>query len=113
MLKYYILLYLAVILAAVGQIFLKIGANREGIRFLALYINPWVAIGLASMVGSMLLNLKGLHQVPLKDMAFILPSVYILVPLLAKIFLKEQYSKQTMMGTLIIFLGIVIFNLPW
>jgi drug/metabolite transporter (DMT)-like permease len=50
--------------------------------------------------------------VPLRDMAFILPAVYVLVPLFSKIFLKERFGKQTIIGTLIMVVGIVIFNIP-
>ena len=91
---------------------LKLGAGTRGINLGIVRVNIWVAIGLGAMVLSMLLNVRALSVVPLRDMSFIMPTVYALVPLFSRIFLKERLSKKTIIGTMILISGIVLFNIP-
>lgn len=112
MTKYYAIIYLAVFLAAAGQILLKQGSGRGGLDLMILRLNRRVALGLGAMAMSMLLNVRALSVVPLRDMAFILPTVYILVPLFAHFFLRERLNRRTIIGTVIIIAGVILFNLP-
>ena len=109
---YYILLYMAALLAAAGQVMLKLGAAGGGLDIIIIRLNIWIALGLGAMVMSMLLTVRGLSIVPLRDLAIILPAVYIAVPVFSKIFLKENLSRHIVIGTLIIVAGIAMFNLP-
>lgn len=113
MIFYYAIIFLAVFLAAAGQILFKIGAGSGGVDMKFFHINKWVIMGLVTMVFSMLLNVRGLSVVPLRDMAFILPSLFIIVPLFSRIFLKERVGKRTIAGTVILVLGIILFNIPF
>jgi drug/metabolite transporter (DMT)-like permease len=108
----YLIIYVAVFLAAIGQVMLKIGAGRGGFHIGIMCLNVWIALGLGVMVISMLLSVRGLNIVPLRDIAFILPSVYIAVPVFSRIFLKEKLSVRTIAGTFIIIAGIMVFNIP-
>lgn len=112
MTSYYLILYGAVFLAAAGQIMLKLGSGAGGLNLGILRVNTWVAAGLGAMVLSILLSVRGLSVVPMRDMVFIIPAVYIAVPLLARIFLGEKLNSRTLVGTLIIILGIIVFNIP-
>ncbi len=105
-------MYIAVFMAAIGQIMLKIGSGKDGYNLGIIQLNIWVVSGLGAMVLSMLLNVRALSVVPLRDMAFIMPTIYILVPLFSKIFLKEQMGRRVVVGTLIMITGIIIFNIP-
>lgn len=109
---YYILIYIAVILAATGQIFLKLGSGQGGVNLGLMQVNLWIVLGCAAMTVSMLLNIRALSVVPLRDMAFILPMVYVLVPLFSRILLGERVTQQTITGTVIIILGVGLFNIP-
>jgi drug/metabolite transporter (DMT)-like permease len=112
MTKYYVIIYLAVFLAAAAHIMLKYGSGRGGLNLIIMRLNLWVVLGMGAMVLSMLLNVRALSVVPLRDMAFIMPTVYVLVPLFARIFLKERLTRQTIVGTMFIIAGVVLFNLP-
>jgi drug/metabolite transporter (DMT)-like permease len=112
MIFYYVIGYIAVLLAAAGQILLKIGSGKEGTNLGIILLNVWVVLGLGAMVFSILLNVRALSVVPLRDMAFIMPTIYFLVPLFSKIFLKEQLGRRVVIGTLIMITGIILFNLP-
>ncbi len=112
MLSYYLLAYMAVLLAATGQILLKQGAGKAGLNLIVLSLNRWVTLGLGIMVLAMLLNVRALSVIPLKDLAFILPTAYILTPVLAHFLLKEQLNCRTIAGTAVIIAGMIIFNWP-
>ena len=112
MTMYYILIYLAVVLVAAGQVLLKQGSGRGGLNLGILRLNLYVTLGLAALAMSMFMNVRALSVVPLRDVAFIMPTVYILVPLFARIFLRERFSRRTILGTLLILVGMIIFNLP-
>lgn len=109
---YYAIMYFAVFLAAAAHIMLKYGSGRGGLNLIILRLNLWVVLGMGAMVLSMLFNVRALNKVPLRDMAFIMPTVYVLVPLFARIFLKERLTRQTIVGTMFIIAGVVLFNLP-
>ena len=110
---YYIIIYTAVFLAAAGQILLKLGAGAEGIDLGLIRINAWVIGGLGAMVASMLLSVRALSVIPLRDMAFILPAVYVLVPVFSALLLKERMGKKNLYGTLLMISGIILFNIPF
>ena len=112
MIFYYGLMYLAVFLAATGQILMKTGSGRGGLHIGVIFFNIHVLIGLCTMLFSMLFSLRGMSVVPLRDMAFILPSVYVLVPFFSRIFLKEHLGHRTIIGTLILIIGVILFNIP-
>ena len=112
--KYYLLLYMSMLLAAGAQVMLKMGSRSYSHSKLSLssrYCNPWVVSGLLLMFISMLLNVKGLRHVPLKNMSFILPVIYIAVPLFAWIFLEERPSGKMLVGSIIMLIGVIVFNL--
>jgi len=109
---FYAISYVAQFLAAGGQLLLKLGSNREGWNMVVLRLNTRVLLGLIAMIVSMLLNVRALSVIPLRDMAFILPTTYILVPVFSYIFLGERINPQTIAGTVIIVIGVVVFNLP-
>lgn len=110
--KYYLMIYAAVFLASAGQILLKKGIAVGGFRIRFLCINVWVVLGFGAMIFSMLLSVRGLRYVPLRDMAFILPMIYILVPLFSYIFLGERLSRRVIIGTALMIVGVIIFNIP-
>lgn len=112
MIFYYVIMYAAVLLAAAGQILLKIGSGKKGVNIICIQLNMWVGLGFIAMIFSMLLNVRALSVVPLRDMAFIMPTIYIIVPLLSKIFLNEQIRPRVVVGTIVMILGIALFNLP-
>ncbi len=112
MTRYYLLVYASVFIAAIGQILMKHGTNKKVIDLVILQLNPWLMFGLGCMVLSMLLNIRGLSAIPLRDMAFILPTVYILVPLLSFFFLGERMERHAIAGTVLIVIGMILFNLP-
>ncbi|OEU70988.1 MAG: hypothetical protein BA863_18825 [Desulfovibrio sp. S3730MH75] len=107
----YILAYIATFFAACSQILLKIGTGKAGFKLVFITLNRQIVLGLTGMFVSLMLSIRALNSLPLREMALILPTVYILVPILSYFFLKEKISKQTTLGTIIIIAGVVISKL--
>jgi len=71
-------------------------------------LNPFVAVGISMLILALLTRLALLS---LADLSFVLPLTatgYILSALLGKMFLNEQVSLNQWLGTLLIFLGVVL-----
>ncbi len=110
---YYVIAIGAVIISAFGQVFLKLGANhgKKTGRQIDVYLNPLSIIGYGIYVLVTLMSLYALQKLPLKELVFILPLMYILIPLFSRIFLGERVDKKRYLGFGIILVGIIVFNL--
>jgi uncharacterized membrane protein len=111
MIKYHILIVIAVILSTCGQIFLKIGVKKNKYKhYIYLYLNVHTITGYIFLFSATLFSLYSLRILPVKVLAFILPLSFIFVMLFSKIFLKESISKLHIIGTILIGIGILVFN---
>lgn len=108
---YYILIYIAVAFAAIGQVFLKKGATLKTTPILGLRLNVMIALGIACLICSVLLSVQGMQRVPLRDVAAIIPLAYVFVPFLSRVFLKEPLRPNTLIGTAVIIIGMTLFNI--
>ncbi len=76
--------------------------------YLQAMLNPFVAVGISMLILALLTRLALLS---VADLSFVLPLTatgYILSALLGKMFLNEQVSLNQWLGTLLIFLGVVL-----
>jgi len=109
---YHSLAVSAVSLGSISQIILKYGVIKDNddrsinIKYYFMAISYFM-----TMLSGFLLFFS-LREVPLKDMAFILPIAYILTPLLSNFFLGEHLTANQKYSVAIIVLGIAIFNMP-
>jgi len=113
MFKHYLAIGFAVIITVFAQLFLKKGANY-GVKkksLLSLYLNKYSLTGFSLFLIVTLLSLFALQKLELKELVFILPMTYLLLPLLSKLYLKEELSNMRILGMLFIILGILVFNL--
>lgn len=110
---YYIAALIGVFLTAIAQLILKKGAlagmKKKG--FWQAYFNIYSLLGYGLFVVVTLFNLFALKKVELKDMTFILPITFVLVPLLSVLIFKEKLTKQQVWGIVLIAVGIFVFNL--
>ena len=113
MIKYYLFAFLAVIVTVIAQIFLKKGANLGKVKqgVLSIFLNVYSITGYVLFILVTLLSLYALQKIELKEMVFIIPMSYLLIPIVSKVYLNEKISKKRWTGTAVIFLGIIIFNL--
>ncbi len=109
--KYVILFLSAVFISSVSQIMLKKSADISYDNKIKEYLNPWVVIAYILFFGATLVNVIAYKYVPLSLGPILESNGYFFVTILGMIFLKEKVGKKKAMGLLIIFAGIVIFNL--
>lgn len=106
---YWILLFLSVLIASFSQILLKKSAKKQYDSFLKEYLNPYVIIGYAMMVGSTILTILAYSGVAYKNGPVIESLGYILIMFLSFIFFHEKITKKKLLGNLLILAGIFVF----
>ncbi|MCF8295988.1 MAG: EamA family transporter [Saprospiraceae bacterium] len=112
MLKFYIAFLLGVILTAIAQVCLKLGANRSRRKInMKLFFNRWTLSGYLLFFSVMLFNTYGFTKLPITTIIIFNPIVYILVAILSFAILKEKLTRSQLSGSIIIIVGIVIFSL--
>lgn len=101
-----ILLFIcSILIASFSQIILKIGSNKKNI-----YINKYTIIGYSLMLISTIFTLVGYKGVELTTGAILQVLSFIFVPILSVLFLKEKINKKSIIGMIIMLLGIVIYS---
>jgi uncharacterized membrane protein len=121
MTKVYFLMFFAVILAAIGDIFLSLGMKQVGAVEVqgisqALQIglkvvkNSYILLGTATLTVFFVLYLAALSH---GDLSVVMPlsaASYILVAVLAKYFLGEDISFQRMGGIFLVAVGVALVS---
>lgn len=116
-----LLLIVAMLLGVVGQICLKIGMNRVGTVealslaraleiFRPIFAQPLVWIGLGCYAASSLLWLLVLSRFDLSYAYPMLASMYIVLPILSRIFLKESIPPLRWVGMVIVLAGVILVS---
>ncbi|MDD4028726.1 MAG: EamA family transporter [Caldisericia bacterium] len=111
MINPYILFTCAVIIAAHCQILLKMSANKHHASKFKEYVNPLVMVAYIFLFLSSFLTILAYKSIPLKEGPVIQSLGYIIVLFLSTVILKERVSKKTLLGTIVIVIGIFIFTL--
>lgn len=111
MIKYWVALFLSVMISAASQMLLKKGATKEYASVILEYLNPWVISGYAMMVISTLCVIYGYRGVAYKNGAIIESLGYVLIMFLGRAFFDEKITRKKLIGNLLILLGVVVFYL--
>jgi len=107
---YVIIAVLGVVIAGFSQILLKKGAMRPHISFIRDYLNAPVIIGYMMMFISVLTSMIAYRGLPMMTVPIIEALGFVLVPVLSYFFFKEKFTKNKIIGIVIIILGIIIYN---
>ena len=102
---------LSVLLACCSQIILKKSASKTFDNKLAEYLNINVILAYGLFALSAALSMYSLRYLELSFVSILQSTGYIFVPVLSFFILKERLNKLQIVGMMIIFLGIFIFNL--
>lgn len=111
-----ILILASIIMGAVGQILLKVGANRlDGIALtlsglLSIARNSYILIGLVLFGTSFLLWVKVLTR---NDLSYVYPMVslsYIIIILASRFLFGEPFTTNKIIGIAAIISGVFIIN---
>lgn len=113
MFKFYLVAIIAVVFTAISQLLLKFGAlhGKKINSFVRSYINAKTITGYFLLFVATLLNLYAFKYIELKKVVILLPATFLLVALLSCWLLKERFSKNQSIGSMVILAGIVVFHL--
>ncbi|MDB4154584.1 EamA family transporter [Candidatus Pelagibacter sp.] len=92
---------------SVAQIFLKIGVHKESINFL-LPINIWTMFGYLCILINFIFWMQYLRLEKLNVATAAISLIYIIIPLLSALILKESLSLKMIMGFALITGGVVL-----
>ena len=109
--KYWLALFLAVVISASSQMLLKQGASKKYASVVREYLNPWVISGYALMILSTLCIIYAYRGVAYKNGAIIESLGYILIMILSRLLFQEKITKKKLAGNLIILMGVLVFYL--
>ncbi|MCR4690777.1 MAG: EamA family transporter [Lachnospiraceae bacterium] len=106
----YSLIYVgSVFIGSVSQILLKKSAAVKHDNAILEYLNPKVIIAYGMFFMSMLITMYALKVVPLSLGNLLEGFGYIFVPVLGIIFLKEKMTKNRLIGSALIIIGIAVY----
>jgi len=108
---YYGVILLGVLIAAFSQILLKKGAMRPHISFIRDYLNAPVIIGYFMMAAALVCSMIAYRGVPYMNVPVMEAVGFIVVPVLSYFFFGEKFTKNKVIGTLLIFAGIAVYYL--
>lgn len=109
---FYFLVVFGVLCCSASQLLLKKSADGEHKNKIAFILNWKVVIAYGIFFVSIIINITALkHGVLLKDIPILEATGYVFVPILSFLFLKEKITKQTLLATSIIIVGIFVFYL--
>lgn len=112
MLNSFILYFIAIFFTAVAQILLKTGSEKSlGKSFFSSYFNFYSILGYVMLLLTTLITLYALKEMELKFTIIFMPFLYIFIGIFSYIFFNEEFSKRKFFGSLLIILGIIIFNI--
>ena len=113
----YLVLAAIIVFGTVGNILLTIGMKRLGpvtaerwYELILAVFNPWVAAGIVLLLGFFAAYLTALSWA---DLTFVLPAAaldYVLMALLAQLFLGEQVSLTRWLGIILVSVGVGVVS---
>jgi drug/metabolite transporter (DMT)-like permease len=96
-----------ILLTAIGQIFLKMGAGSSK----RVFFNKYVILGYSLFIIVTCLSMILVNYLPLKSISIIVSFCYPATILFAGFFLKERITLKMLLACLIIVTGGIVFNL--
>ncbi|RPH94406.1 hypothetical protein EHM69_07495 [candidate division KSB1 bacterium] len=107
---YQIALVGTVLLAALAQALMRIGARGRK-RVLHSFLNPWTITAQACFGIDMVMMIFAMRAIPFRTVMAVSSLVYIATPLAARFIAKDPLTARMMVGACIIVVGIVTFFL--
>ncbi len=108
---YLIIAVISVTIAGFSQILLKKGAMRPHISFIRDYLNPPVFTGYVLMFLSVLATMFAYRGINYMSVQIIEAFGYVLVPVLSYFFFKERFTKNKIIGIVIIIAGMLVYGI--
>ncbi|WP_371834107.1 EamA family transporter [Paenibacillus wenxiniae] len=108
----YITMVMLVLMNSYSQILLKKGAgSADDKNILLSFLNRYTFTGYFLFLAITVINVFLLKYIDLKQFTIILSCNYLIAYMMAIYFLKESFSLKKVLGTLLIVIGVIVFNL--
>ncbi len=111
MIKYVIIFILSVCVASTSQILLKKSAEIERKNKLEEYFNRYVILAYGLLFLSTLLTMFAYKNINLSVGVVIESIGYIIVAVLSYFFLKEKFTRNKIIGIILIIIGVTVFGI--
>jgi len=108
---YYLLTLIVVFFTSVGHLLLKIASSRVTGTGERLYTNPISVVAYIIFAVVAFLSIYAMKGLDLKVFFALNSLTYICIPLLAYVILRESFTRNKIIGVIIISLGVILFNL--
>ena len=110
MIKYILIFVVSVCFASVSQVLLKKSANIERENKIFEYLNKYVIFAYGLLFLSTLLTMYAYKNINL-SLGVVIESIgYIIVAVLSYFFIKEKFTKNKIIGILLIIVGVIVFG---
>lgn len=107
--KYWIVLFLSVVISSVSQILLKKSANKNYKSLWKEYFNVYVIGGYSLLILSTLCVIYAYRGIAYKNGPIIEALGYVFIMILSAFFLGEKVTKRKLVGNFLILMGILVF----
>lgn len=101
---------LGVFLGSIAQIPLKRSALEKESGTILYFLNKKTILGYGLMIIASILSFISIRNIELKRAAIIETSGYLFVLVISKFVFKEAISRRQYLASILIILGIIIFN---
>ena len=107
---HWLALIIGIALTGISQLLLRSGAEAGNIG-IRVFVNYRVILGYGLFFLVTLLNMYALQVISFKILTAWASLTYVITPILASIFLKDKITRYTLLSSLLIVIGIVVFML--
>jgi drug/metabolite transporter (DMT)-like permease len=108
---YYILTLVVVVFTSIGHLLLKIAATRVSESGGRIYTHPVSIAGYLIFAFVAFLSIYAMKGLDMKVFFALNSLTYICIPILAYLILRESFTRNKVIGVIIISAGVLIFNL--
>jgi drug/metabolite transporter (DMT)-like permease len=108
---YYLLTLVVVIFTSIGHLLLKMATIRVAESGGRIYTHPLSLAGYGIFAFVALLSIYAMKGLDMKVFFALNSLTYICIPILAFLVLKESFTRNKVIGVIIISIGVLLFNL--
>lgn len=106
-----LIILFSIFLTSISQILLKLSSDKKYNHKIREYLNFYVIFSYSMFFITMLLNTFALKFIDMKSIQVFMALSYGIVLVLSKLILKEEITKNKLIGNIIIIMGVIIFNI--
>jgi drug/metabolite transporter (DMT)-like permease len=108
---YYLLTFIIVVFTSIGHLLLKIAAIRVSESGGRIYTYPLSILGYSIFAAVAFMSIYAMKGFDLKEFFALNSLTYICIPVLAYLVLRESFTRNKIIGVVIISVGVLLFNL--